>query len=130
LQYLISVLFIHINPCYHVPHPQGYKQLLTWEQAGEIYRLAKEFTDLYLDIYRDSRLVGHINDSGRSVQRNIEEGYKRNNTSDYLAFLRFSHASNEELKRDLEELKRELEENQRWDKEDIRKYKDADKEGR
>ena len=41
-----------------------------------------------------------------------------------------SQPSNEELKRDLEELKRELEENQRWDKEDIRKYKDADKEGR
>ena len=109
-------------------HPQGYKQLLTWKQAGEIYQLAKEFTDLHLDLYRDSRLISHINDSGRSVQRNIEEGYKRNNTQDYLAFLRFSHASNEELKRDLEELKRELEDGQRWDIADIRKYKDRDKE--
>lgn len=90
--------------------PEGYKSLLTYKQGMEIYQLTKEFTAKYLDPIKDSRLIGHFNDSARSVPRNIMEGYKRGNTKSYLDFLGFSRASNEELKGDYIELKREYKE--------------------
>jgi four helix bundle protein len=95
-------------------NPTGYRSLVTWKQAGEIYRLSKDFTRSYLHPISDSRLTAHINDSARSVQRNIEEGYKRCSTKEYVQFLGFSRASLEELKGDFEELKREWLENIRW----------------
>lgn len=85
----------------------GYKNLLTYKQGQEIYQLTKDFTAKYLDPVKDSRLKGHMDDSGRSIPRNIMEGNKRGNTKSYLEFLGFSRASNEELKGDFEELKRE-----------------------
>ena len=94
---------------YQPKNPVGYRSLLTWKQSGDIYCLAKDFTRTYLDRMRDSRLIAHINDSARSVQRNIEEGYKRCSTKEYIQFLGFSRASLEELKGDFEELKREFE---------------------
>jgi len=101
--------------------PEGYKNLLTYKQGQEIYQLTKEFTSEYLDTIKDSRLVGHMNDSGRSIPRNISEGAKRNNTKSYLEFLGFSRASLEELKEDYTELEREY-------KEEIRKDKEKNKE--
>lgn len=92
----------------------GYQTLITWRQAGEIYHRAKNFTRDYLNRISDSRLVAHINDSARSVQRNIEEGYKRATTKEYVQFLGFSRGSLEELKGDFEELKREWREGIRW----------------
>lgn len=86
---------------------QGFKCLRTWAQAGDIYRKTKDFTHFYLDKYKDMRLIAHMNDSARSVQRNIEEGYKRATTKEYIEFLGFSRGSLEELKGDFEELKRE-----------------------
>lgn len=101
--------------------PEGYKNLLTYKQGQEIYQLTKEFTARYLDPIKDSRLVGHMNDSGRSCPRNIAEGYKRQNTKAYIDFLGFSRASNEELKEDYTELEREY-------KEGIRKGKEKNRE--
>lgn len=95
---------------YQSKNPIGYKQLLTWQQAGEILRQVKEFTAKYLSKYEDKRLVNHLTDSARSVQRNIEEGYKRATTKEYVEFLGFSRGSLEELKGDFEELKREIRE--------------------
>ena len=95
---------------YEPKSPMGYKELLTWRQAGEIYRRTKDFTRDHLDVRRDMRLIGHMNDSARSVQRNIEEGYKRASTREYVQFLGFSRASLEELKGDFEEFKREWKE--------------------
>ncbi len=100
---------------------EGYKYLLTYKQGQEIYQLTKKFTARFLHPLKDSRLIGHMNDSGRSIPRNIAEGYKRNDTKMYLDFLGFSRASNEELKEDYRELEREY-------KEGIRKDKDKDKE--
>lgn len=57
-----------------------------------------------------------MDDSARSVQRNIEEGFKRATTKEYIEFLGFSRASLEELKGDFEELKREWGEGIRWNK--------------
>lgn len=92
----------------------GYRTLLTWKQAGEIYRRAKDFSRERLGRISDGRLIGHVNDSARSVQRNIEEGYKRATTKEYVQFLGFSRASLEELKGDFEEFKREWREGLRW----------------
>ena len=95
---------------YQPKNPIGYKQLLTWQQAGQILRQVKEFAHNYLFKYDDRRLVTHLIDSARSVQRNIEEGYKRATTKEYVEFLGFSRGSLEELKGDFEELKREIKE--------------------
>lgn len=95
---------------------QGYKNLLTYKQGEEIYHQTKDFTAKYLDPIKDSRLIGHLNDSARSVPRNIAEGYKRGNTKSYLEFLGFSRASLEELKEDFTELEREYKEEIRVDK--------------
>ena len=106
---------------YQPKNPVGYRILLTWKQAGGIYGRAKDFTRNYLDGIPDRRLVAHINDSARSVQRNIEEGFKRATTKEYVQFLGFSRGSLEELKGDFEELKREWREGIRWaDKGNIR----------
>ena len=99
---------------YQPKNPVGYRILLTWKQAGGIYGRAKDFTRNYLDGIPDRRLVAHINDSARSVQRNIEEGFKRATTKEYVQFLGFSRGSLEELKGDFEELKREWREGIRW----------------
>ena len=101
---------------YQSKNPIGYKQLLTWRQAGEILRQVKEIVKRYLSRYEDKRLVNHLTDSARSVQRNIEEGYKRATTKEYIEFLGFSRGSLEELKGDFEELKREIREGIREDK--------------
>jgi four helix bundle protein len=105
---------------YQPRSPLGYRQLLTWKQAGEMLRKVKEFAKRYLSAYEDKRLVNHLVDSARSVQRNIEEGYKRATTKEYVEFLGFSRGSLEELKGDFEELKREIREGIRGDKGKIR----------
>lgn len=93
---------------YQPKNPVGYRQLLTWKQAGDIQIKVKKFAADYLGDYKDKRLVTHLVDSARSVQRNIEEGYKRATTKEYVEFLGFSRGSLEELKGDFEELKREI----------------------
>ena len=110
----LSSLIKETPMIYQPKNPVGYRNLITWKQAGDIYRLSKEFTRRYLGRMEDGRLIGHINDSARSVQRNIEEGFKRVTTKEYLQFLGFSRASLEELKGDFEELKREWREGIRW----------------
>lgn len=105
---------------YQSRNPIGYKQLLTWQQAGQIIIKVKDFIRKYLFAHTDSRLVNHLTDSARSVQRNIEEGFKRATTKEYVEFLGFSRGSLEELKGDFEELKREIKEGIREDKGRIR----------
>lgn len=61
-------------------NPLGYKVLRTYQQGEEIYELVRQFTAAYLHPMADSRLIGHMNDSARSVPRNIAEGYGRNNS--------------------------------------------------
>ncbi|MBI2613480.1 MAG: four helix bundle protein [Candidatus Levybacteria bacterium] len=50
------------------------------------------------------RRKAQLDDAGRSVVRNIEEGYKRSNTSAYIEFISFSQGSLEEVKGDIREL--------------------------
>ena len=94
---------------YQPQDPLGYRKLLTWKQAGQILTKTKDFTRKCLG-YKDRRLRDHMDSSARSVQRNIEEGFKRASTGEYIRFLGFSRGSLEELKGDFEELKREYKE--------------------
>lgn len=89
-------------------NPLGYKVLRTYQQGEEIYELVKKFTALYLHPIQDSRLISHMNDSARSVPRNIAEGYGRNNTKQYCEFLGFSFGSLLELLEDCFELEKEI----------------------
>ena len=94
-------------------NPLGYKVLRTYQQGEEIYELVKKFTGLYLHRIEDSRLIGHMNDSARSVPRNIAEGYGRNNTKQYYEFLGFSFGSLLELLEDSMELEKDIKGGQR-----------------
>ena len=67
----------------------------------------------------DSRLIGHMNDSGRSIPRNIAEGYGRNNTKQYYEFLGFAFGSLLELLEDCLELEKDIKGGQRKTKDDI-----------
>lgn len=96
----------------------GYKVLRTYQQGEEIYELTKKFTALYLHPIADSRLIGHMNDSGRSVPRNIAEGYGRNNTKQYYEFMGFSFGSLLELLEDCLGLEKDIKTVQRNTKDD------------
>lgn len=89
-------------------NPLGYKVLRTYTQGEEIYELTKKFTSTYLHPIKDSRLIGHLNDSARSVPRNISEGYGRNNTKSYIEFMGFSFGSLVELLEDFLEIEKDI----------------------
>jgi four helix bundle protein len=105
----------------------GYKVLRTYQQGEEIYELVKKFTALFLDPIKDSRLIGHMNDSARSVPRNISEGYGRNNTKQYYEFLGFSFGSLLELLEDCLELEKDINGGQRNTKDDEKALADLSK---
>lgn len=94
-------------------NPLGYKVLRTYTQGEEIYELTKKFTATYLHPIKDSRLIGHMNDSARSVPRNIAEGYGRNNTKAYVEFMGFSFGSLIELLEDYLETEKDIKGGQR-----------------
>lgn len=94
-------------------NPLGYKVLRTYQQGEEIYGLVKKFTASFLHPIADSRLIGHMNDSARSIPRNIAEGYGRNNTKQYYEFLGFSFGSLLELLEDSMETEKDIKGEQR-----------------
>lgn len=108
-------------------NPLGYKVLRTYQQGEEIYQLVKEFTATHLHSIKDSRLIGHMDDSGRSIPRNIAEGYGRNNTKQYYEFLGFSFGSLLELLEDCLSLERDIKERLRIVKDREGAPRDLDK---
>lgn len=83
-------------------HPQGYKYLVQWSNAVLLRFLIRLLTkSLPRSEYRRK---AQLDDAGRSTVRNIEEGYKRSTTSEYLDFIGFSQGSLEEDKGDIREL--------------------------
>ncbi|OGM12965.1 hypothetical protein A3A76_01500 [Candidatus Woesebacteria bacterium RIFCSPLOWO2_01_FULL_39_23] len=99
-------------------NPLGYKVLRTYQQGEEIYDLVKRFTSTHLHLMSDSRLIGHMDDSARSIPRNIAEGYGRNNTKQYYEFLGFSFGSLLELLEDSLELEKDIKGGRRKTKDD------------
>lgn len=94
-------------------NPLGYKVLRTYQQGEQIYSFTKQFTSTHLHPLTDRRLIAHMDDSARSVPRNIAEGYGRNNTKQYYEFLGFSYGSLIELLEDYFELEKDIKGGQR-----------------
>ena len=90
--------------------PEGYQYLAVWQNAALLRVLVRKFTltlplDRTLNQSLEYRLKAQMDDAARSVKRNIEEGWKRPTTSEYLQFLGYSQASLEELRGDIRDCK-------------------------
>ncbi len=83
--------------------PNGFQYLGVWQNAALLRVLVHKFT-LTLPVW-EKRLKAQMDDCARSQKRNIEEGWKRPTTSEYLQFLGYSQASLEELKGDIRDAK-------------------------
>ncbi len=82
--------------------PEGYRYLVPWSNAVLLRFLVRLLTsELARSEYRRK---SQADDAARSVVRNIEEGYKRSTTSEYLQFIGYSQGSLEEVKGDIREL--------------------------
>ncbi len=80
-------------------HPEGYKYLSVWTNAVLLRFLVRVLTEeLPRSEYRSK---SQIDDAARSVVANVEEGYKRTTTREYLNFLGYSQGSLEEVKGDI-----------------------------
>lgn len=82
--------------------PEGYKYLVAWSNAVLLRFLIRLITNSLSK--SEYRRKSQLDDAGRSVVRNIEEGYKRATTSEYLQFIGYSQGSLEEVKGDIREL--------------------------
>ena len=88
-------------------NPLGFCNLRTWQQANEIFDCVESLctsfppkhpiTGQYLTDLKDQMIR-----SARSVVRNIEEGFARTTTREYIQFLGYSYGSLQELIGDLE----------------------------
>lgn len=83
-------------------HPAGYRYLVQWSNAVLLRFLIRLFTNSLPK--SEYRRKAQLDDAGRSTVRNIEEGYKRSTTSEYLNFVGFTQGSLEEVKGDIREL--------------------------
>lgn len=86
--------------------PKGYQYLAVWQNAALLRVLVRKFTlNLTLNHPFEKRLKAQLDDAARSQKRNIEEGWKRPTTSEYLNFLGYAQGSLEEVKGDLRDAK-------------------------
>lgn len=81
--------------------PTGYRFLTPWSNAVLLRILIRTLTVTFPK--SEYRRKSQMDDAIRSVVRNIEEGFKRSNTKDYLNFLGYSQGSLEEVKGDARE---------------------------
>lgn len=82
--------------------PVGYRYLVQWSNSVLLRYLIRQFTvTLPKSEYRRK---AQLDDAARSTVRNIEEGFKRSNTSTYIEFIGFSQGSLEEVKGDIRDL--------------------------
>lgn len=82
--------------------PEGYRYLISWSNAVLLRFLIRKFTSALPK--SEYRRKTQADDASRSHIRNIEEGFKRPTTAEYLTFLGYSQASLEEVKGDVREL--------------------------
>jgi four helix bundle protein len=82
--------------------PTAYKYLVQWSNTVLLRYFVRLFTSSLPK--SEYRRKAQLDDAARSVVRNIEEGWKRANTSDYLNFIGYSQGSLEEVKGDIREL--------------------------
>jgi len=82
--------------------PEGYKYLVPWSNAVLLRFFIRKFTESLPK--SEYRRKSQVDDAARSVVRNIEEGFKRTTTGEYLQFIGYSQGSLEEVKGDVREL--------------------------
>ena len=82
--------------------PEGYKYLVPWSNAVLLRFFIRRFTESLPK--SEYRRKSQVDDAARSVVRNIEEGFKRTTTGEYLQFIGYSQGSLEEVKGDVREL--------------------------
>lgn len=82
--------------------PEGYRYLFPWSNLVLLRFLVRFLTGSLPK--SEFRRKAQIDDAARSSVRNIEEGFKRPTTKEYLEFLGFSQGSLEEVKGDIREL--------------------------
>jgi len=78
----------------------GYIFLVIWANASLLRVLVRKFTGTL--VKSEYRLKAQLDDAARSVVANIEEGFARPSTKEYLDFLGFSQASLVEVKGDIQ----------------------------
>ena len=82
--------------------PTGYRYLVPWSNAVLLRYFIRMLTESLPK--SEYRRKAQLDDAGRSVVRNIEEGYKRATTPEYTDFIGYSQGSLEEVKGDIREL--------------------------
>jgi len=80
--------------------PNGYIFLVAWSNASLLRVLNRKFSEALPR--SEHRLKAQADDSCRSVVANIEEGFARQTTSEYINFLGYSRASLIEEKGDVQ----------------------------
>lgn len=80
--------------------PSGYKFLVPWSNAVLLRILIRNLTDSFPK--SEYRAKAQVDDAARSTIANIEEGYKRATTEEYIKFISYSQGSLEEVKGDIE----------------------------
>lgn len=74
---------------------RGYRFLVQWSNAVLLRMFVRKLTVTFSR--SEHRTKTQLDDAARSVVSNIEEGYKRPTTKEYLIFLGYSEASLEEV---------------------------------
>ncbi len=82
--------------------PEGYRYLVQWSNSVLLRFLIRLHTNSLPK--SEYRRKAQLDDAARSVVRNIEEGFKRATTKDYINFIGYSQGSLEEVKGDIREL--------------------------
>lgn len=82
--------------------PNGYIFLIAWSNASLLRVLIRKYTDTLPK--SEYRLKAQVDDAARSTVANIEEGFARQTTSEYIKFLGYSRASLIEVKGDVQRL--------------------------
>jgi len=80
--------------------PNGYIFLVAWSNASLLRILIKKYTNILPK--SEFRLKAQVDDAARSTVANIEEGFARQTTSEYINFLGYSRASLIEVKGDIQ----------------------------
>ena len=78
----------------------GYKFLVQWSNLVLLRILIRKFTNTLPK--SEYRAKAQVDDAARSSVANVEEGYKRSTTAEYIRFIGFSQGSLEEVKGDIE----------------------------
>ncbi len=84
--------------------PEGYKKLLAYKKAKLLHADTAEIVSYFPKTKTYFDLADQMARSGRSGNKNIVEGWKRNTTKEYFDFLGFSIGAVEELKDDAEDV--------------------------